>query len=103
MDVEQSRSLDKLTLLHQPAEVRLVEASTDQRLDHALELVEREALGEELKDELTSEDEDEDEDPDEDEDEDRRIHGRELRRAWKLFNEGALAALEKQLPLHIRA
>jgi hypothetical protein len=60
---------------------------------------------EELKDELVSEDEDEDEDedPDEDEDEDRRIHGRELRRAWKLFNDGALAALEKQLPLHIRA
>ncbi len=58
---------------------------------------------EELKDELTSEgDEDEDEE-EEDEDEDRRIHGRELRRAWKMFNDGALAALERQLPLHIRA
>jgi hypothetical protein len=55
---------------------------------------------EELKDELTSEG---DEDEDDEEDEDRRIHGRELRRAWKLFNEGALAALERQLPLHIRA
>jgi hypothetical protein len=59
---------------------------------------------EELKDELTSEGEDEDEDEEaEDEDEDRRIHGRELRRAWKMFNDGALAALERQLPLHIRA
>jgi hypothetical protein len=57
---------------------------------------------EELKDELTSE-ADEEEEEEDDEDEDRRIHGRELRRAWKLFNEGALAALERQLPLHIRA
>jgi hypothetical protein len=56
---------------------------------------------EELKDELTSESEEEDEE--EDEDEDRRIHGRELRRAWKLFYEGAQAAIDKQLPLHIRA
>jgi hypothetical protein len=55
---------------------------------------------EELKDELTSEDESEEE---EDEDEDQRVHGRELRRAWKLFHDGAQAAVERQLPLHIKA
>jgi hypothetical protein len=59
---------------------------------------------EELKDELIAEDEeDEDEEDDEDEDEDQRIHGRELKRAWKLFFEGATAAVERKLPLHVRA
>ena len=59
----------------------------------------------ELKDELIAEDEeDEDEDEDEeDEDEDKRIHGRELKRAWKAFYDGATAAIERKLPLHIRA
>ena len=57
---------------------------------------------EELKDELTSEDEDEEEDDVED-DGDERIHGRQLRRAWKLFYDGAQVALERKLPLHIRA
>jgi hypothetical protein len=58
---------------------------------------------EELKDELTSEDEDEEEDEDADEDGDERIHGRQLRRAWKLFYENAQAALDRKLPLHVRA
>ncbi len=58
---------------------------------------------EELKDELTSEDEEEDEEEDADEDGDERIHGRQLRRAWTLFYDGAQAALERKLPLHIRA
>lgn len=58
----------------------------------------------ELKDELIAEDEDEDEeDEDDDDDEDRRIHGRELKRAWKLFFEGATAAVERKLPMHVRA
>lgn len=56
----------------------------------------------ELKDELIAEDEDEDEE-DDDDDEDRRIHGRELRRAWKMFYDGAQAAVERKLPLHVRA
>ncbi len=59
---------------------------------------------EELKDELTAEaEEDDDEEEQEEDDEDRRIHGRELRRAWKLFFEGAQAALDRKLPLHIKA
>ncbi|MEO6951965.1 MAG: hypothetical protein ABI321_09145 [Polyangia bacterium] len=59
---------------------------------------------EELKDELVAEDdEDEDEDDDDDEDEDQQIHGRELKRAWKLFFDGATAAVLRKLPLHIRA
>ena len=60
----------------------------------------------ELKDELIAEDEedeDEDEDSDDDDDEDRRIHGRELKRAWKMFYDGATAAVERKLPLHIRS
>ena len=60
---------------------------------------------EELKDELVAEeDEDEEEEEDDDEeDEDQQIHGRELKRAWKLFFDGATAAVLKKLPLHIRA
>jgi hypothetical protein len=58
---------------------------------------------EELKDELTAEDEDEEEEEDEEDDEEARVHGRELRRAWKLFHDGAQAAVERQLPLHIKA
>ncbi len=58
---------------------------------------------EELKDELTSEDEDDEDDEDADEDGDERIHGRQLRRAWKLFYDGAQAGIERKLPLHIRA
>src|SRR5688572_26877655 len=58
---------------------------------------------EELKDELVAEEEEDEEDEEEDADEDQRIHGRELKRAWKLFYEGAQAALERKLPLHIKA
>ena len=61
---------------------------------------------EELKDELVAdedEDEEEEEDDDDDEDEDQQIHGRELKRAWKLFFDGATTAVQRKLPLHIRA
>lgn len=60
---------------------------------------------EEMKDELVAEEEDEDDEDedDEDEDEDERIRGRDLKRAWKLFNDGATAAVEQKMPLHIRA
>jgi len=58
---------------------------------------------EELKDELVLEDEDAEEKDEDDEDEEQRVKGRELRRAWKLFHDGAVAAVERQLPLHIKA
>jgi len=54
---------------------------------------------EELKDELVSEDEEEEDE----EDEEQRVHGRQLKRAWKLFHDGAQAAVERRLPLHIKA
>ena len=54
----------------------------------------------EIKDELDVEAEDEDE---EDYDEDRRILDAQLRVAWKLFYNGATAAMERHLPLHIKA
>ena len=58
----------------------------------------------EMKDELVAEEDEDEEDEDDDEDDDDdRIAGRDLKRAWKLFNEGAAAAVEQKLPLHVRA
>jgi hypothetical protein len=58
----------------------------------------------ELKDELDSEaDEDEEEDEDDSAyDDDRKVQTAKLRRAWKLFYEGAQAAMERHLPLHVK-
>jgi hypothetical protein len=57
---------------------------------------------EELKDELDSEaDEAEEEDEDAYED-DRKILTAQLRQAWKLFYQGAQAAMERHLPLHVK-
>jgi hypothetical protein len=56
---------------------------------------------EEVKDELDV-DEDEDEDEDEDDD-DRKTKGSELKQLWRLFSDGAAAAIERKLPLHIKS
>lgn len=58
---------------------------------------------EELKDELTStEDEDEEEYDDDDEDEVAELTAKQLNHLWRLFNEGAQAAIDKNLPLHVQ-
>lgn len=55
---------------------------------------------EELKDEL--DDEEEELEDEESFDDDQRILAQQLRQAWKLFYNGANAALERHLPLHVR-
>src|SRR5262249_40838378 len=58
---------------------------------------------EELKDELDAEAEEEDEEDDESAyDDDRKIQTAQLRVAWKLFYQGAQAAMERHLPLHVK-
>jgi hypothetical protein len=57
---------------------------------------------EELKDEL-DEEEEEEEDDEEAHDDDQRILSQQLRQAWKLFFNGATAAIERHLPLHIKS
>jgi hypothetical protein len=93
---------DAAAEIYLPVEFEGAIEIADLRVGSALFLLD---VLDELKDELIAEDEDEDEEDedDEDEDEDRRIHGRELKRAWKLFFEGATAAVERKLPLHVRA
>lgn len=56
---------------------------------------------EELKDEL--DDEEEELEDEESYDDDQRILAQQLRQAWKLFYNGANAAIERHLPLHIRS
>jgi hypothetical protein len=64
-------------------------------LPHLLEVLE------ELKDELdTEEEESEDDDT---YDDDQKILAEQLREAWKLFFSGATAAMERHMPLHVRA
>jgi hypothetical protein len=61
---------------------------------------------EELKDELDIDhqaEEDEEEEEEEELDDDRRILEGQLRQVWKLFYNGAVAAMERKLPLHIKA
>jgi hypothetical protein len=55
----------------------------------------------ELKDEL--DDEEEEAEDDEAYDDDQKILALQLRQAWKLFYNGANAALERHLPLHVKA
>ena len=69
----------------------------DLRVGSAQQLLE--AL-DEMKDELTSAS-DEDEDYVEEEDEEPLTAG-QLKQVWKYFFEGAQAALDKHLPLHIQ-
>lgn len=58
---------------------------------------------EELKDELTSAEDEDDEDYDEDEeDEVAELTAKQLNHLWRLFNEGAQAAVDKNLPLHVQ-
>ncbi len=72
----------------------------DLRVGSAMSLLE---VLEELKDELAI-DEDEDEDDDEDElDDDDLIMDAKLRHVWKLVYEGAHAALDRHLPLHLQS
>jgi hypothetical protein len=64
-------------------------------LQHLIEVLD------ELKDELDSEDEDlEDEDA---YDDDQKILAEQLRETWKLFHTGALAAMERHMPLHVKS
>lgn len=56
---------------------------------------------EELKDEL--DDEEEELEDEESYDDDQRILAQQLRQAWKLFYNGANAAIERHLPLHVRS
>ncbi len=56
---------------------------------------------EELKDEL--DDEEEEAEDDESYDDDQEILAQQLRQAWKLFYTGAVAAMERHLPLHVRS
>jgi hypothetical protein len=58
---------------------------------------------EELKDELDIDEDEDEEDEEDEEDDDRRILDAQLRQAWKLFYDGATAAMERKLPLHIKA
>jgi hypothetical protein len=59
---------------------------------------------EELKDELDVEAEEEEEDEDDDDyDDPHTIVVAQLKQAWKLFLAGAQAALERKLPMHIKA
>ena len=55
----------------------------------------------EVKEELALDDEELDED-DEDFDEDKQILEEQLREVWKHFYDGAQAAMEKRLPLHVK-
>jgi hypothetical protein len=57
---------------------------------------------EELKDELDSEAEEEEEEEDDAFEDDRKILTAQLRQAWKLFYQGAQAAMERHLPLHVK-
>jgi len=94
---------DAAAEIYLPVEFEGAIEIADLRVGSALFLLD---VLDELKDELIAEDEDEDDEEEEEEeedDEDRRIHGRELKRAWKLFFEGATAAVEKKIPLHVRA
>lgn len=94
---------DAAAEIYLPVEFEGAIEIADLRVGSALFLLD---VLDELKDELIAEDEedeDEDEDSDDDDDEDRRIHGRELKRAWKMFYDGATAAVERKLPLHIRS
>jgi hypothetical protein len=56
----------------------------------------------ELKDELDEEEEESEEDEDT-YDDDQKILAEQLRQAWKIFFNGATAALERHQPLHIKA
>jgi hypothetical protein len=56
----------------------------------------------ELKDELDEEEEEDEEDEDT-HDDDQKILSQQLRQAWKLFFNGATAATERHLPLHIKS
>lgn len=56
---------------------------------------------EELKDEL--DDEEEEAEDEESYDDDQRILAQQLRSAWKMFYNGAVAAMERHLPLHVRS
>jgi hypothetical protein len=58
---------------------------------------------EELKDELDIDEENVLDEDDEDYDEDAQLLESQLRQAWKLFYAGAQAAVERKLPLHIKA
>jgi hypothetical protein len=58
---------------------------------------------EELKDELDAEADEEEEEEDESAyEDDRKILTAQLRQAWKLFYQGAQAAMERHLPLHVK-
>jgi hypothetical protein len=56
---------------------------------------------EELKDEL--DDEEEEAEDEESYDDDQKILAQQLRQAWKLFYNGANAAIERHLPLHVKS
>lgn len=58
---------------------------------------------EELRDEMFADDDDDDDDDygDEDEDEAELIEGK-LRHVWRLFYDGAHAAIDRRLPMHVR-
>jgi hypothetical protein len=58
---------------------------------------------EELKDELDIDEERIGDEDDEDYDEDREALDAELRKAWKVFYATAQAAVERKLPLHVKA
>jgi hypothetical protein len=58
---------------------------------------------EELKDELDIDEENLLDEDDEDYDEDQQLLEAQLRQAWKLFYSGAQAAVERKLPLHVKA
>jgi hypothetical protein len=58
----------------------------------------------EIKDELDIDQEEADEDEEDDDfDDDRRILDGQLRQVWKLFYDGAVAAMERKLPLHVKS
>jgi hypothetical protein len=65
-------------------------------LSHLVEVLD------ELKDELDSEEDEVDEDDDAFDD-DSKILSEQLREAWKLFHSGALAAIERHLPMHVKS
>jgi hypothetical protein len=56
---------------------------------------------EELKDEL--DDEEEEAEDEESYDDDQKILAQQLRAAWKIFSTGGASAMERHLPLHVKA
>ena len=89
---------DAAAAIYLPVEFEITFEVADLRVASLPLLIE---VLEELKDEL--DDEEEEAEDDESYDDDSKILALQLRQAWKLFYNGAVAAMEKHLPLHVKS